>query len=134
VQEVGFFPAAFDQSPDPMLDKRPVVRLGPRYEIVYRVPGPHRVADTLRQDVYPYAAGGPLSYMKPGQPFWEQRTRGGWYRGTAELKRMLVRAGLPAKAPASQRSTARATRIAAAAGIGAALAGICLLALRRRRA
>jgi hypothetical protein len=91
------------------------------------------VADTLRQDLYPYASGGPLSYMKPGQPFWEQRTRGGWYRGTAELKRMLVRASLPAKAPASQRSTARATRIAAAAGIGAAFAAICLLALRRRR-
>jgi hypothetical protein len=134
VQEVGFFPAAFDQSPDPMLDKRPVVRLGPRYEIVYRVPGPHSVADTLRQDLYPYAAGGPVSYMKPGQPFWDRRTRGGWYRGTPYLRTMLVRAGLPTKAPASQRSTARATRIAAAAGIGAAFAGICLLALRRRRA
>jgi hypothetical protein len=131
-QQAGFFPAAFDQSPDPMLDKRPAGRLGPRYEIVYRVPGPQSVADTLRQDLYPYAAGGPLSYMKPGQPFWEQRTRGGWYRGTAELKRMLVRAGLPGKAPASQ-GIARTTRIAAAAGIGATFAGLCLLALRRRR-
>lgn len=133
VQGVGFFPAAFDQSPDPMLDQQPSVRLGPRYEIVYRVPGPHSVADTLRQDLYPYAVGGPLSYMKPGQPFWEQETRGGWYRGTSALKRMLVRAGLPARAPASKSSTARATRIAAAAGIGVAFAGICLLALRRRR-
>jgi hypothetical protein len=134
VQGVGFFPAAFDQSPDPMLDSRPSVRLGPRYEIVYRVPGPHSVADTLRQDLYPYAAGGPLSYMKPGQPFWEQRTRGGWYRGTLQLKKMLIRTGLPARAPASQGSTARATRIAAAAGLGVAFAGICLLALRRRQA
>ena len=132
VQEVGFFPAAFDQSPDPMLDKRPASRLGPRYQVVYRVPGPHSVADTLRQELYPYAAGGPLSYMKPGQRFWEQRTRGGWYRGTTALKEMLVKVGLPAKAPASQR-TARATQITAAASIGVVFAGLCLLALRRRK-
>jgi hypothetical protein len=131
VQEVGFFPAAFDQSPDPMLDKRPASRLGPRYQIVYRVPGPDSVADTLRQELYPYAAGGPLSYMKPGQPYWDQRTRGGWFRGTSVLKDMLVKAGLPAKAPATQR-TARAAQIAAAAGIAVAFAGLCLLALRRR--
>jgi hypothetical protein len=128
VQEAGFFPAAFDQSPDPMLDKRPSGRLGPRYVILHDLG-----SDTLRQDLYPYAAGGPVSYMKPGQRFWEQRTRGGWYRGTSALKDMLVRAGLPAKAPATQR-TARATQIAAAASIGVVFAGLCLLALRRRRA
>jgi hypothetical protein len=132
VSGTGFFPAAFDQSPDPMLRKRPAVRLGPRYEIVYRVPGPHSVADRLRQDLYPYAAGGPLSYMRPGQPFWEQRTRGGWYRGTAELRRMLVRAGLPAKAPTAG-SAGRSTGVAAAAAIGAALAGFAVFASIRRR-
>jgi hypothetical protein len=133
VQGVGFFPAAFDQSPDPMLNKRPAAYLGPRYQIVYRVPGPHRVTDTLRQDVYPYAKGGPVSYMKPGQPFWEQQTRGGWFRGTAELKRMLIRAGLPAREPRVERFAGRSTEIAAAAAIGIALAGLALFAIRRKR-
>jgi hypothetical protein len=38
--------------------------------------------------------------MKPGQKFWDGRkTHGGWYRASAALKRVLMRAGLPAKAP-----------------------------------
>jgi hypothetical protein len=133
VQGVGFFPAAFGQSPDPMLNKRPSRFLGPRYKVVYRVPGPHRVSDTLRQDLYPYAVGGPVSYMKPGQPFWEQQTRGGWFRGTAQLKRMLVKAGLPAKEPRVERFAGRSTEIAAAAAIGIALAGLAVFASIRRR-
>jgi hypothetical protein len=133
VQGVGFFPAAFGQSPDPMLNKRPSRFLGPRYQVVYRVPGPHRVSDTLRQDLYPYAVGGPVSYMKPGQPFWEQQTRGGWFRGTTQLKRMLVKAGLPAKEPRVERFAGRSTEIAAAAAIGAALAGLAVFALIRRK-
>ena len=133
VQGVGFFPAAFGQSPNPMLDKRPSRFLGPRYQVVYRVPGPHSVADTLRQDLYPYAVGGPVSYMKPGQPFWEQKTRGGWFRGTGETKRMLIRAGLPAKAPRVERFAGRSTQIGAAAAIGVALAGLAVfIAIRRK--
>jgi hypothetical protein len=133
VQGVGFFPAAFGQSPNPMLSKRPARYLGPRYQIVYRVPGPNSVADTLRQDVYPYAVGGPVSYMKPGQPFWEQQTRGGWFRGTAALKRMLIRAGLPAKEPSVKRFAGRSTEIGAAAAIGIALAGMAAFVLIRRK-
>jgi hypothetical protein len=38
--------------------------------------------------------------MRANQPFWEtERTHGGWYRATVELKRMLVRAGLSRTAP-----------------------------------
>jgi hypothetical protein len=140
VQEAGFFPATFQQSPDPMLAKVPLARLGPRFAVVYRLPGPNSEADTLRQDLYPYAAGGPISHMKPGQRFWEQQTtRGGWYRGTPELKRMLVRAGLPARAAdvrsgSSKSWASRPTGIAAAVGVGlvAALA-LGLGTIRRRR-
>src|SRR5207244_11839795 len=35
----GFFPAAVGQSPDPMLPDRPAGSLGPRYTIVWTVPG-----------------------------------------------------------------------------------------------
>ena len=62
------------------------------------MPGP--VDATLEQELYPYAAGVPVTYMRSGQKFWgEQQTHGGWYRGTARLKSMLVRAGLPKTVP-----------------------------------
>lgn len=141
VEEAGFFPAAFHQSPDPMVAKQPLSRLGPRYSIIYRVPGPNSEADTLRQDLYPYAAGGPISYMKPGQRFWEQEsTRGGWFRGTAELKSMLVRAGLPARAASAEARSggskswaSRPTSIAAAVGVGLAALGLGVMTIRRHR-
>jgi hypothetical protein len=94
-ESAGFFPAVYGQSPDPMVSSRPKGDLGPRYSVVYRVPGPNRTVSTIRQDLYPYAKPFPASYMKPGQPFWQgQHTRGGWFVGDARLKSTLVRAGL----------------------------------------
>jgi hypothetical protein len=126
----GFFPAAVGQSPDPMLPGRPAGSLGPRYTIVWTVPVPghtHRV----RQDVYPYARGGALTYMPPGQPIYESRTFGGWYRAYA-LKQELVRLGLPAR-PAQD---AAGSSYALFAGIGIpgalVLTGAFLLVRRSR--
>jgi hypothetical protein len=97
VQDGGFFAETFGQSPSPLLRQEPGP-LGPRYLVTYTVPGP--TLATLEQDLYPYAAGGPVTYMRPGQLFWgDQRTVGGWYRGAMQLKEMLVKAGLPKAAP-----------------------------------
>jgi hypothetical protein len=38
VDEIGFFPAVFRQTPDPMLPKRPRGSLGPRYVVTYALP------------------------------------------------------------------------------------------------
>lgn len=96
----GFFAAAFGRTPDPMLDGRPQGGLGPRYTMTYRLPAPNNREDLIRQDLYPYAAGGPVTYTAPGQSlFGTQSTRGGWYRASPSLKRMLIRAGLPDRAP-----------------------------------
>jgi hypothetical protein len=101
VADGGFFPQVFGQSPSPMLKAQPQ-QLGPRYTVTYTVPGP--TDSTLEQELYPYAAAAPVSYMRPGQKFWDtQSTLGGWYRGTAQLKAMLVHAGLPAS-PSAERS------------------------------
>jgi hypothetical protein len=103
-EESGFFPAAVGQSPDPMVHGRPAGELGPRYTIIWTIPAPgntHRV----RQDLYPYAAGGALTYMKPGQAIFEMRTLGGWYRAYG-LKRTLMKLGLPASAPGGSGSSA----------------------------
>jgi hypothetical protein len=96
----GFFAQMFGQTPDPTLRLRPKATLGPRYTVVYVVPGPNNVMSRVTQFVYPYAKPVALSYMRPGQVFWgDQRTHGGWFRATAGLRRMLVNAGLPARMP-----------------------------------
>jgi hypothetical protein len=98
----GFFPAVFAQSPDPMLSGRPAGRLGPEYTITYTVPGPSGAASQIRQKLYPYAAGGPVTYMAPGQSVFDTAsTRGGWYEADTSLKGTLVEAGLPRTAPAT---------------------------------
>ena len=96
----GFFPQMYGQSPDPTLRLQPKATLGPRYRVVYVVPGPNGNRSRVVQQVYPYATPVPLTYMKPKQRFWGSRlTHGGWFSASADLTKLLVRAGLPAKAP-----------------------------------
>jgi hypothetical protein len=96
----GFFAQMFGQTPDPTLRLRPKGALGPRYTVVYVVPGPNNTESRVTQFVYPYAKPVALTYMRPGQVFWgDQKAHGGWFRATAGLKRMLVNAGLPARMP-----------------------------------
>jgi hypothetical protein len=127
----GFFPAAFGQIPDPMLPGRPPGKLGAKYTIRYVVPGPDGQTFRIRQELYPYARGGAVTYMKPGQRIFDMRTHGGWYRGASELKQTLVRAGLPRKQPRSSNRN-----LAVLLGIGAPgaalLAGAAVLIARRR--
>ena len=112
-----------------MLHQKPGA-LGPRYTIVWTVPGPpgpatHRV----RQDLYPYARGGAATYTKPGQPIFDGTTQGGWYRNP-ELKSMLVTIGLPKVAPSS--GGVNAALIAGLAAGAAVLAAAGLLWWRHR--
>jgi hypothetical protein len=96
----GFFAQLFGQMPDPTFAARPSATLGPRYAAVYVVPGPNNVQSRVVQSVYPYAKPVPLTFMKPEQRYWNGRkAHGGWYRASARLKAVLVRAGLPATAP-----------------------------------
>lgn len=131
----GFFPALFGQVPDPMLKEQPASKLGPKYTIEYTVPGPNGEAATIRQDLYPYAQPSPVTYTKPGQPFFENdRTNGGWFAAPLDLKRTLVEAGLPKTAPSAGSSDGSAltwgtTTIAAAALL---LLALTFLAYRRR--
>jgi hypothetical protein len=129
----GFFPQTFGQSPDPLKRNRPSTDLGPRYEVSYVVPGP--TTDTLRQELYPYASGGPVTYMQPGQQFWgNQRTHGGWLRTAAGLKSTLVAAGLPRTAPESRHGSSNGrTALMLGGGLGFVLALGALLLYRRRR-
>ena len=133
VTETGFFPQAFEQTPSSTTRSRPTDLLGPRYDVKYTVPGPNGDS-TLRQTLYPYAVNGPASHMAGGQKLWgTQSVPGGWYRGTATLKGMLVKEGLPATAPATRaRASGRTGALAAGAGVAFA-AGALFLLYRRRR-
>lgn len=114
-----------------MTDKRPAGKLGPRYRIVWTVPGPNGKAK-ISQDAYPYAQPQPVTYMKPGQVFWDgQHTRGGWYVGDAQLRASLIAVGVPRSAPSANGSDwAKWTRIGLG---GAALVLVLAFALTRVR-
>jgi hypothetical protein len=98
--ESGFYPAVFEQTPDPMRDTRPDAALGPRYVVRYAMPGPNGELDTIVQDVYPYASPTPMTYVEPGQSYWStEETRGGWFVAPTILTDLLVEAGLPETPP-----------------------------------
>jgi hypothetical protein len=92
----GLFAAMFGQTPDPMLPAPPTKDLGPRYTVSYVVPGGTRDA-TITQHLYPFAVTGPVSYLAPGQTFFDtEKTRGGWYHASPTLLTTLRDLGLPA--------------------------------------
>jgi hypothetical protein len=91
----GFFEVAFGTSPGRSVDASPTTHLGPKYQVNYLVPDQFGTKDRIRQDLYPFARGGPVTYTPPGQPFFETRTVGGWFRADMRLTNTLVAAGLP---------------------------------------
>src|SRR5688500_4907935 len=136
-EQAGFFAATFGQEPSPMLASRPKGDLGPKYTITYTVPGPNNELDRLKQDVYPYAKPGPVTYMKPGQEFFgTEQTRGGWYQAPALLKETLIEAGLPEVAPSGSGSDGTsfftAELLSAMAAAALLLGAATVIFLRRR--
>ena len=134
----GWFFAAFEQIPNPMLPGRPDGDLGPAYVVTYGVPGPDGMS-TVLQDIYPYAPDGPVSYMAPGQALFEGRTtHGGWYQAGQELKEMLVAAGLPESPPSAAGGSSfpvlEVTGIALALALAVAALAVALTRRRTRTA
>ena len=131
-QQAGFFPAVFGQTPDTTRARRPAGELGPRYAIVWTMPGPNNETSKLTQDVYPYAKL-PVTYMKPGQVFGDgQRTHGGWYAADSELRSTLVAVGLPKSAPSGGGASDWSRWLVAAFAVGALAVAVALLTRRTR--
>jgi hypothetical protein len=108
VSRAGFFQAAWGDERGRILTKRPTKDLGPSYKVVYVVPGPSGKDDRIRQDLYPFARGGALTYTPPDQRFFDtQRTLGGWFRVVPPLTPTLVAAGLPRPTPRAAATAAR---------------------------
>ena len=132
----GFFQVAWGGQPGRTLTESPTTRLGPRYDVVYLVPGPSGRDDRIRQELYPFAKGGAVTFMAPGQRFFDtRRTLGGWFRVVPPLTPTLVAAGLPRpKDPAEQTGGGRQSESARAWPVAAILLilGVAAVALRRR--
>jgi hypothetical protein len=73
--------------------------LGPRYSVTATIFGPD--AATVRQDLYPFAKGGPLFFNPPGQEgFYGSRLASAWWYPPAQVMTILTRHGLPLTPPA----------------------------------
>jgi hypothetical protein len=121
----GYASQVFGHHPaDPTTRARPQGRLGARYHIVYSVPTPTG-RHSIDADFYPHATPRPVTYMKPGQPFFEMHTYGGWYVAKPGLKRTLLEAGVLNGGRGSH--TWLWVGIAALALIGLAAAAVVLL-------
>jgi hypothetical protein len=77
--------------------------LGPGYVVRYSFYlGRSKPPRIVRQELYPYAKGGPVTYTSPGQRLGGPASlsiTAGWYRGSAAFLDFLVDQGLPETNP-----------------------------------
>jgi hypothetical protein len=77
--------------------------LGPGYVVRYSFDlGRSKPARIVRQELYPYAKGGPVTYTSPGQRLGgpaSMSITAGWYRSSAPFLAFLVDQGLPETNP-----------------------------------
>lgn len=92
VEAVGFFELTFGKSPQ-VSAQAPTTALGKaRWVITWDM----SAGDTIVQEIYPDAAGGPVTHISPGQQFWEDTTGtvGGWFTITDDIAAPLVDLGV----------------------------------------
>jgi hypothetical protein len=97
----GVFAVMFEDGGE-ALPAAPTDRLGPRYTITWTMADDLGKNRQVLQHVYPYAAGGPVTFMPPGQPIFDTTTTGGWYQGFDGLRAQLIDLGLPNRDPLPQ--------------------------------
>jgi hypothetical protein len=124
LESSGIFDQLWCNSCADLSTKQPTGNLGPMYLVRYRVPsligGPTR---WVEQRAYPFAHPRPLTFVAPGQRFWDRRTVGGWYEAGPHLRTTLVNIGVPRTptvTPPPAVDTASVTPIWFSVGLAAA--------------
>jgi len=98
--QAGVWAVLFEDGPGGELAAAPAAAdRGPRYTITWTFPNGAGTEDKVRQSVWPYAAGGPLTFMASGQRVLDATTKGGWFRSTDTLRLTLIGLGLPSRQP-----------------------------------
>ncbi|HWD45469.1 MAG TPA: hypothetical protein VHM23_17465 [Actinomycetota bacterium] len=151
-EAAGVFALLWEDGQSGALDSAPLppAQRGARYTITWTFPNGDGGEDQVRQSVWPYAAGGPLTFMGTGQRVLDGTTKGGWYRAGDNLRQLLVDLGLPNRpalnapapatpapatpAPAAEPSPALWPKVAGGVVLLLALAAAVALILRRRSA
>jgi hypothetical protein len=146
-EAAGVFALLWEDGPGGELAAAPTGERGPRYTITWTFPNGAGGEDKVRQSVWPYAAGGPITHMRSGQPVLDGTTKGGWFRAADTLRQTLITLGLPSRPPlaapaqpappAGAPATSAAApalwpRIALGVGLLLAVAAGGTLLLRRR--
>lgn len=92
VEHIGFFELVFGDSPK-TLTEAPTAAIGKsRLTISWHMDGSD---DVVVQHLYPYAEGGPVTHVEPGQRFWDgHETTGGWFQVTGDIASPLVEFGV----------------------------------------
>jgi hypothetical protein len=120
-EAAGVFSLLFEDGPGGAIANPPPGARGPRYTITWTFPNGAGGQDKVRQSVWPYAAGGPLTFMAAGQPVLDTTTRGGWYRAGDDLRLTLIALGLPKRQPLPTPATTPPASAPAGAASGGAV-------------
>jgi hypothetical protein len=121
----GVWALLFEDGPGGELASAPATAdRGPRYTITWTFPNGAGTEDKVRQSVWPYAAGGPLTFMASGQRVLDGTTKGGWFKATDTLRQTLVTLGLPSRQPLTATPPATAATPAPAASPAASDPGV----------
>ena len=119
-EEAGVWSVLFEDGPGGELASVPAATdRGRRYTITWTFPNGAGTEDKVRQYVWPYAAGGPLTFMASGQRVLDGTTKGGWFRATDSLRLSLVTLGLPSRQPLTASTPATPATPAAQPSAGA---------------
>jgi hypothetical protein len=106
----GMWALLFEDGPGGELTAAPATaNRGPRYTITWIFPNGAGTEDKVGQSVWPYAAGGPLTFMASGQPVLGATTKGGWFQAGDDLRQSLIALGLPSREPLTTTSPAATT-------------------------
>ena len=121
-EAAGVFALLWEDGQSGAVDAAPAAtgERGPRYTITWTFPNGAGGEDKVRQSVWPYAAGGPITYMRPGQPVLDSTTKGGWYRSADNLRQTLITLGLPDRPPLAVPAPAASATPAAGSAPAAA--------------
>jgi hypothetical protein len=151
-EDSGLFRFIFgaDNGSGKVLLAQPAGDLGPKFSLNYRIPDAEPQGTTFHQDLYPSAAGGPVTFTPNGQIVFGTTVTGGWYQPTPLFAQLLTAIGVPGVATsATSTPSAPATQAATSArsdgapgwlpgviigvAVGLAVLAVVGLGLRSRR-